>query len=50
MQLRDTDTTMLTWDQLGLALMELTRGIASCWHWSILLELDMTNAFDQVNC
>jgi integrase len=37
-QLRDTDTTTLTWDQLRLALMEL--GLRD----RILLELDMTNA------
>jgi integrase len=37
-QLRETDTTTLTWDQLGLALMELTLRDR------ILLELDMTNA------
>jgi hypothetical protein len=37
-QLRETDTTTLTWDQLGLALMELTLRNR------ILLELDMTNA------
>lgn len=37
-QLRETDTTILTWDQLRRALMELDlRG-------RILLELDMTNA------
>ena len=37
-QLRETDTTTLTWDQLGLALMELALRDR------ILLELDMTNA------
>ena len=37
-QLRETDTTTLTWDQLGLALTELTLRDR------ILLELDMTNA------
>jgi integrase len=37
-QLRDTDTTTLTWDQLRRALMEL--GLRD----RILLELDMTNA------
>ena len=37
-QLRDTDTTTLTWDQLRRALMELTLRDR------ILLELDMTNA------
>jgi integrase len=37
-QLRDTDTTTLTWDQLRLALMELALRDR------ILLELDMTNA------
>jgi integrase len=37
-QLRETDTTTLTWDQLGLALMDLTLRDR------ILLELDMTNA------
>jgi integrase len=37
-QLRETDTTTLTWDQLGLALAELTLRDR------ILLELDMTNA------
>jgi integrase len=37
-QLRETDTTTLTWDQLRLALMELALRDR------ILLELDMTNA------
>jgi integrase len=37
-QLRETDTTTLTWDQLRLALMELSLRDR------ILLELDMTNA------
>jgi integrase len=37
-QLRDTDTTTLTWDQLRLALMQLALRDR------ILLELDMTNA------
>jgi hypothetical protein len=37
-QLRDTDTTTLTWDQLRLALMELALRDR------ILMELDMTNA------
>jgi site-specific recombinase XerC len=37
-QLRETDTTTLTWDQLGLALSKLNLRDR------ILLELDMTNA------
>jgi integrase len=37
-QLRETDTTTLTWDQLGLVLMDLTLRDR------ILLALDMTNA------
>jgi hypothetical protein len=43
-QLRDTDTTTLTWNQLRLALVELAQQDR------ILLELDMTMHFVRANC